>query len=86
LITVDLHFHVCVQVRWHVENRFQQPDLKFFVEEIIPEHFELDGVLYLLSYYILPPRRPAPVRLPPVQCVLIRIKKELGWTNKQGSI
>jgi len=50
-------------VRWHVTKRLQEPDLKFFIEEKIPEDFEQDGKAYALSYYILPPRRPAPVKM-----------------------
>mmetsp|Transcript_21597 Transcript_21597/g.59892 ORF Transcript_21597/g.59892 Transcript_21597/m.59892 type:complete len:242 (+) Transcript_21597:118-843(+) len=52
-------------VRWYVSNRFKAPDLKFFVEEVIPEDFELNGRVFVLSYYILPPRRPAPVKIIP---------------------
>eukprot|EP00983_Pelagomonas_calceolata_P048699 1141174-Pelagomonas_calceolata.AAC.1 len=50
------------QVKWHVANYLNMPDLKFFVKETIPEDFEHDGQSFVLSYYLLPPRRPVPVK------------------------
>uniref|UniRef100_A0A6S8LHK1 Uncharacterized protein n=1 Tax=Dunaliella tertiolecta TaxID=3047 RepID=A0A6S8LHK1_DUNTE len=49
-------------VKWHVANYLNMPDLKFFVKETIPEDFEHDGQSFVLSYYLLPPRRPVPVK------------------------
>ncbi|KAF5834872.1 hypothetical protein DUNSADRAFT_8208 [Dunaliella salina] len=49
-------------VKRHVANHLDMPGLKFFEELTISEDFEHDGQIFVISFYLLPPRRPAPVR------------------------